>query len=338
MSRNPNVVAVVVADGAPIFETAVPLSVFGVDRSDTGVPPYTVVPVSADDREAVSTGGIALGRLRRLEEADQAGIVIVPTWRDPRQPPPERLLHALRACHDDGAIVVGLCLGAFVLAAAGLLDGRRATTHWVWAGLFSERFPRVRFDPTVLYVDEGRVITSAGSAAGLDACLHLVRRENGARAAAAIARRMVVPPHRAGGQAQFIDSMELGHVAAGPLGELLAWMVAHLDQDIAVEQLAARLNVSRRTLDRQFRAVTGTSPLRWLLHQRVIAAQQLLETTDLSIDEVARKAGFAGAVSMRPHFHRTVGISPLQYRQAFRGTAGQPVRESEPVVGIQPVP
>jgi transcriptional regulator GlxA family with amidase domain len=327
MPRNPDVVAVVVTHGAPLFETAVPLSVFGVDRSDTGGPAYTVVPVSADDRDAISTGGIALSRLRRLEETQQAGIVIVPTWRNPRDPPPERLLHALRACYDDGAIVVGLCLGAFVLAAAGLLDGRRATTHWVWAGLFSERFPQVRLDPAVLYVDEGQVITSAGTAAGLDACLHLVRRERGARAAAAIARRMVVSPHRAGGQAQFIDSMELEHVTPGPLGDLLAWMVANLDRDITVEQLAARLNVSRRTFDRQFHAVTGTSPLRWLLHQRVIAAQQLLESTDLPIDEVARSVGFGSAISMRPHFHRTVGISPLQYRQAFRGTAGRAARK-----------
>jgi transcriptional regulator GlxA family with amidase domain len=319
MRPNPYLVAVVVADQAPIFETAVPLSVFGVDRSHAGAPAYSVMPVSADGRDAISTGGIALGRLRPLEEAAEAGIVIVPTWRDPQDPPPERLLQVLRACYDEGAIVVGLCLGAFVLAAAGLLDGRRATTHWVWAGLFSQRFPQVRLDPAVLYVDEGQVITSAGTAAGLDACLHLVRRERGARAAAAIARRMVVPPHRAGGQAQFIDSMELNHVTQGPLGDLLAWMVANLDQEITVDQLAARLNVSRRTFDRQFHAVTGTSPLRWLLHQRVVAAQQLLETTDLPIDEVARNAGFTNAVSLRPHFHRKVGISPLQYRQTFGG-------------------
>jgi transcriptional regulator GlxA family with amidase domain len=318
MTRNPDLVAVVVANGAPIFETAVPLSVFGVDRTDTGGPAYSVLPVSADGQDAISTGGIALGRLRGLEEADQAGVVIVPTWPSPLDPPPERLVQALRACHSDGAIVVGLCLGAFVLAAAGLLDGRRATTHWAWAGVFSQRFPEVRLDPAVLYVDEGQVITSAGTAAGLDACLHLVRRERGARAAAAIARRMVVPPHRSGGQAQFIDSMDLGHVTAGPLGELLAWMVANLDQDITVEQLAARLNVSRRTFDRQFREVTGASPLRWLLHQRVIAAQQLLETTDLPVDHVARHVGFTSAISMRPHFHRTVGVSPAQYRQAFR--------------------
>ncbi|MGH3166635.1 MAG: GlxA family transcriptional regulator [Trebonia sp.] len=319
MRRDPHVVAVVVADQAPIFETAVPLSVFGVDRSDTGGPTYTVVPISADDRDAMSTGGIALGQLRKLEDAAEAGIVIVPTWRDPHDPPPERLLQVLRACYDDGATVVGLCLGAFVLAAAGLLDGRRATTHWVWAGLFSERFPQVRLDPAVLYVDEGQVITSAGTAAGLDACLHLVRRERGARAAAAIARRMVVPPHRPGGQAQFIDSMELDHVIQSPLVDLLAWMAANLDREITVDQLAARLNVSRRTFDRQFRAATGASPLRWLLHQRVIAAQQLLETTDLPIDEVARNVGFTNAISMRPHFHRTIGISPLQYRQAFGG-------------------
>ena len=323
MARNPSIVAVVVTDGAPLFETSVPLSVFGIDRSDTGGPAYTVIPIAADRRNATTTAGVVLGRLRPLSAMDEAGMVIVPTWRHPAEPAPPRLLDALRRAHQDGAIVVGLCLGAFVLAAAGLLDGRRATTHWRWTGLFQEKFPQVRLDPSVLYVDEGKVITSAGTAAGLDACLHLLRRERGAREAAAVARRMVVSPHRAGGQAQFIDSMGLGRATEGPMGELLAWAIRHLDKQITVEQMARRLNTSRRSFDRQFRAVAGVSPLQWLLHQRVLAAQQLLETTDLGIDAVAHKVGFATAVSLRPHFRRTVGVSPQQYRQAF-GTTTAP--------------
>lgn len=317
MKRDPRVVAVFVADGAPIFETAVPLSVFGVDRRDTGGPSYSVLPVAADDMPAASTGGVVLGRLQPLSATAGAGIVVVPSWRDPRERPPARVLDALRDAYDDGAIVAGLCLGAFVLAAAGLLDGKRATTHWHWASLFRKEFPQVDLDPAVLYVDEGRIITSAGTAAGLDACLHLVRRESGPHAAAAIARRMVVPPHRAGGQAQFIDSMEPGHPDGGPLGELLAWLTANLDRAITVDQMAARVSVSRRTFDRQFRAVTGTSPLRWLLHQRILAAQQLLETTNLPVDHVARSVGFADAVALRPHFRRAVGVSPVGYRQSF---------------------
>jgi transcriptional regulator GlxA family with amidase domain len=262
---------------------------------------------------------VLLGQLQPLDAAGAAGVIIVPAWRAPFEPPPQRLLQVLRDAYEDGAIVAGLCIGAFVLAAAGLLDGRRATTHWLWAPLFRERFPAVEFDPAVLYVDEGRLITSAGTAAGLDACLHLVRRERGARAAAAVARRMVVAPHRAGGQAQFVDSMEISQNTEGPMGELMAWAVAHLNEEITVARLAARLNVSRRTFDRQFRGVTGESPLRWLVHQRIIAAQQLLETTRLTIDAVARNVGFASAISMRPHFRNQVGVSPQQYRQAFGG-------------------
>lgn len=316
MRRDPAIVAVVIADQAPLFEMSIPLSVFGIDRRDTGGPDYTVVPVAADGR-ASTTGGMRLSQLRPLSALDEAGIVIVPTWRHPADPVPARLLDALRRAHQEGAILVGLCLGAFVLAAAGLLDGRRATTHWHWAGLFQDTFPQVKVDPSVLYVDEGQVLTSAGTAAGLDACLHLLRRERGAGPAAAVARRMVVSPHRTGGQAQFIDSMGLGHTTGGPMGELLAWAIGHLDRQITVAEMTRRLSTSRRTFDRQFRAVTGASPLQWLVHQRVLAAQQLLETSDLTVDAVAHQVGFATAVSLRPHFKRIVGVSPQQYRQAF---------------------
>ena len=315
--RRADTVAVVVSDGSPLFETAVPLSVFGVDRIDTGGPDYSVLAVAAEPGSVSTTGGLALGALQPLAAMDRAGVVVVPSWRDPREEPPAPLLEALRRAHDDGAIILGLCLGAFVVAATGLLDDRRATTHWRWAELFRDRFPRVDLDPAVLYVDEGQLITSAGTAAGIDACLHLVRRERGATAAAAVARRMVVPPHRSGGQAQFIDAMEVGHAAGGPMSELLAWGVAHLGEDITVDQMARKVHMSRRTFDRQFRALVGSSPLQWLLHQRIVAAQQLLESTRLPVDAVAQKVGFATAISLRPHFHRLVGVSPQRYRQAF---------------------
>ncbi len=319
-------VAVVVSDGAPLFETSVPLSVFGVDRSDTGGPRYQVVAVTADSGAIQTTGGLQLSGLQPLKAARRAGIVIVPSWRDLEDPPPPPLLEELRLAYREGATVVGLCLGAFVLAAAGLLDHRRATTHWHWALLFAQLYPLVELDAAALYVDEGQIITSAGTAAGLDACLHLLRREHGAAAAAAVARRMVAAPHRAGGQAQFAPTIEIGSRGSsgdGEIGELLYWMTGHLGQQISVAAMARRLNTSRRTFDRAFRGATGASPLQWLLRERVMAAQQLLETSDLSVEAIAFAVGFGGVLSLRTHFKRLVGVTPQGYRQAF-GQAGSP--------------
>lgn len=322
MPRNPNLVAVLVSDHAPLFETSVPLSVFGVDRQDTGGPSYSVVAVTADEQPLSTTGNLRLAGLQPLHTTRRAGVVVVPSWRDPTKAPPSQLLDELRSAHRDGAIIMGLCLGAFVLAAAGLLDGHRTATHWHWATLLQEMYPDVQVDATALYVDSGQVITSAGTAAGLDACLHLVRRQHGAAAANAVARRMVVAPHRAGGQAQFVNA-----VADNPPGfelademtinGLLAWIGDHLQEQITVADMARRLHISRRTLDRNFRAVTGSSPLQWLLYQRVQAAQQLLETTDLPIDAVATATGFNTGLSLRAHFKRTLGIAPQHYRQTF---------------------
>ncbi|GAB2471948.1 GlxA family transcriptional regulator [Xylanimonas ulmi] len=318
MRRDPRTVAVVVSDGAPLFETAIPLSVFGVDRTDSGGPRYRVVAVAADDdaETPTTTAGIGLGNLHRVDAIDGAGIVVVPTWSDPDRTPPASLTAALRRAHDDGATIVGLCLGAFVLAAAGLLDGRRATTHWRWAALLREKYPAVDVDVNVLYVDEDTVVTSAGTAAGIDACLALVRRLDGAHAAGAVARRMVVSPHRAGGQAQFVDIMP-PRPRDDTIGALLDWALANLHHPLTVDQLAARLNTSRRTLDRHFRAATGTSPLQWLLHQRILAAQRLLETTTLPVEHVAAAVGFSSAIALRPHFRQIVGVSPRQYRESF---------------------
>lgn len=325
MPRNPNLVAVLVSDRAPLFETSVPLSVFGVDRSDTGAPSYTVVAVTADEQAVTTTGNIQLAGLRPLRSARRAGIIVVPSWRDPADPPPPQLLDELHRAHRDGAIIMGLCLGAFVLAAAGLLDHRRASTHWHWASLLQQMHPHVQVDATALYVDEGQIITSAGTAAGLDACLHLVRREHGAAAATALARRMVVAPHRAGGQAQFVNAIENNQPSTGVVEDttisgLLSWISNHLQEQLTVQEMAQRLNVSRRTLDRKFRSVTGTSPLQWVLHQRVQASQQLLETTNLSVDAIAAAVGFNTSLSLRTHFKRTIGVAPQHYRQTF----GQP--------------
>lgn len=312
-------VAVLVTDGAPLFETAVPLSVFGVDRTSTGAPSFEVLAVAASSRAARSTAGTLVHAPHRLDDLDGADVVIVPTWADPRVGPPAEVLRALSRAHENGALVVGLCLGVFVVAATGLLDGRRATTHWLHADLLAESFPAVTVDAQALFVDEGAVITSAGTAAGLDACLHVVRRLHGADAASAIARRMVVAPQRAGGQAQFIEPVQV-RPDADELSGVVDWVLGHLDDPVAIDQLAAMASMSRRTFDRRFREKVGSSPLQWLLHQRILRAQQLLESTDLSIDEIARDVGFGTGITLRPHFREIVGVSPQTYRRTFRAS------------------
>jgi transcriptional regulator GlxA family with amidase domain len=215
--------------------------------------------------------------------------------------------------------VVGLCMGAFVLAEAGLLDGRRATTHWRYLAEFADRHPGVTLVPDALYVDEGSVVTSAGSAAGLDACLHLLRREHGPEAANAVARALVVAPHRAGGQAQFVERPVPPAPGGDPINQAIRYALEHLDdQGLDVTRLAAAVCLSRRSFDRRFRYATGCSPLQWLLTQRVLRAQQVLTSTDLDIDAVARASGFSDAVALRPHFRRVVGVAPRAYRASFQ--------------------
>lgn len=340
-SRDPLTVAVLVPDPGSLFETSVPLAVFGVDRSDAGVPRFEVLPFAEPGRPrtAGTTAGVRLTVPHGPEAMDRAGTVIVPTWRTPPDEPHPRLLDGLRRAHDEGATVVGLCLGAFVLAGAGLLDGRSATTHWLCTGLLAERHPQVDVRPDVLFVDEGTVLTAAGSAAGLDACLHLLGREHGTAAAAAVARRMVVPLQRAGGQAQFIDHPMPAPDGDCPVARTLHWALEHLSQPLEVAALAARAHLSRRSFDRRFRAVTGQSPHRWVLDQRVLRARRLLESCDLSVEEIARSSGFSSAVALRPHFRRISGLSPTAYRQTFGGPASRPAaggRDGRPAGGTQP--
>jgi AraC family transcriptional activator FtrA len=230
--------------------------------------------------------------------------------------PPAPLLRALRRAHDRGARILALCSGAFVLAAAGLLDGRRATTHWRYAEAFQSRYPKVRFESNVLYVDEDGVLTSAGSAAGIDLCLHVVRRDYGAEIANLVARRLVVPPHRDGGQAQYVPE-PVSVRAPGGLARVQEWALARLDRPLALEDLAREGNMSVRTLARRFEQETGSTPHRWLTHQRLLAAQRILETTGDGIDQVARAVGFDSGVTLRHHFRRTFGTTPTAYRRRF---------------------
>lgn len=321
MKRDARLAAVVVCDDALLFESSVPISVFGVDRTDSGGPPLHAVAVSAEQRrKTTTTAALTLSGLADLDVLAEAGVIVVPTWSKPETPPSAAMTEALRDAVAEGATVMGLCLGAYALGHAGLLDGRRAITHWRWLDDFAQRFPKARVDNSSLYIDEGTIITSAGTAAGLDACLHYIRREWGAEPAAAVAKRMVVAPHRSGNQNQFaepapprLDSSSIAAIQQQALEMPVAGLV--------VDDLVAWYRTSRRTFDRDFRAATGQSPLQWLLHQRVFAAQQLLETTALSVEQIARHVGFSSAISLRPHFRRVLGVSPQQYRQAFTTTA-----------------
>ncbi|MEV7780622.1 helix-turn-helix domain-containing protein [Kitasatospora sp. NPDC088351] len=317
-------VALAVIDGMPLFELAAPCTIFGIDRPDL-VDPWYEFTVCAPPGVRVG-GWLQAVTPHGLDELVAADTVIVPACSDVTEPPPADLVEAVRAAHEAGARVASICTGAFVLAAAGLLDGRRATTHWMHTGLLAERYPRVQVDPGVLYVDEGSVLTSAGKAAGIDLCLHLVRTDHGSAVANALARRLVVPPHRSGGQAQFIAAP----VPAddGPaLADLLAWALEHLDQPLTVTDLARRVHMSTRNLGRHFTAATGTTPLQWLLTQRMHRAQELLESTDESVDQVAARVGMGSAATLRRHFNRVVGVPPDTYRRTFRpASAPAPVR------------
>ena len=249
---------------------------------------------------------------------------LVPSSWLGRLPRPARRLRPLREAAARGSILMSVCSGAFLLGAAGLLDGRLCTTHWRHATQFAERFPDAKLDPDVLYVDDGDIITSAGTAAGIDACLHLVRRELGSAPAAAIARRMVVPPQREGGQRQYVE-LPIPECTGDSLEPVLAWMLEHLSTEHTVAALAKRAQMSERTFARRFVGETGTTPLRWLSTQRVLHAQRLLEETSLSIEEVGQQCGFGSAALLRHHFNKVVGIGPKDYRRTFAGSpAGRP--------------
>ncbi|MCM2575900.1 GlxA family transcriptional regulator [Streptomyces meridianus] len=328
--RRREIVAVLLFSGGPIFESSIPLSVFGIDRQDAGVPRYRLLVCAGEDAPLRTTGGLELSAPYGLEALARAGTVVVPAWRSITSPPPPAVLGALRRAHEEGARIVGLCTGAFVLAAAGLLDGRPATTHWMYAPTLAKRYPSVHVDPRELFVDDGDVLTSAGTAAGIDLCLHIVRSDHGPEAAGALARRLVVPPRRSsgGGQERHLDRSLPEEIGADPLAEVVAWALEHLHEQFDVEALAARAYMSRRTFDRRFRSLTGSAPLQWLITQRVLQAQRLLETSDYSVDEVAGRCGFRSPVALRGHFRRQLGSSPAAYRAAYRARRPQgPVQD-----------
>jgi len=315
-------VAVAVSHDTPVFEVGVACEVFGFDRTAEGLPGYDFAVCAVEPPPIRTSSGFLIDTPYGIERLAEADLIVIPGWRDIREAPPEPLLEALRQAVARGARVMSMCTGAFVLAATGLLDGRRATTHWRDAAALAMKYPNITVDPNVLYIDDGLVLTSAGTASGIDLCLHILRIEHGAGVANAVARRMVVPPHRDGGQAQYIDTPVPEHRRRDDLSEVLAWARAHLDEQLTVRGLAARANMSSRTFARRFVAVTGTTPHQWLVTQRVEMAQRLLEETDHAVEVVAQQSGFGTAAMLRHHFGQRRGTSPQLYRRTFRSGSG----------------
>lgn len=312
-------VALALAGEISVMEVAGPCEIFGVNRTDLADPWYSF---SVCGTHSAQLGGwFRPDNIGELDNLTDAATIIVPGPRNPAvEEPPEELVKAVSIAHKAGARIVSVCTGAFILAEAGILDGRRATTHWKHSSLLAARYPAVKVDPDVLYTDEGDVLTAAGMSAGIDLCLHVVRGDYGSAIANALARQLVMPPHRDGGQAQFI-TQPAADSRSSALSDLLSWVTANLDQPLTVGDMSRQAGMSTRNLARHFNAITGTAPLQWLLTQRVYRAQELLERTDYTIDRIAAECGMATAVTLRRHFRRNAGVTPNSYRRTFR--AGQ---------------
>ncbi len=312
-------VAVVLFDDVSLFEFGVLAEVFGIERVEDGVPKFDFRVCAAEAGKALSArNGTVVIPPYGLEGLLGADLVAIPATRIREGYPPE-VLDAMRQAAASGATMLSVCSGVFVLGAAGLLDGRRCTSHWMNVVELAERYPDAKIDPDVLFVDDGDLITSAGTAAGIDACLYLVRRELGSEVATRIARRMVVPPQRDGGQRQYVD-LPVPECSAESLQPVLTWMMENITVEHQVSSLARRAAMSERTFARRFVAETGTTPHKWLSMQRVLHARHLLEETDLGVESVATRSGFGTAALLRHHFRRVVGVAPQDYRRTFSST------------------
>jgi transcriptional regulator GlxA family with amidase domain len=321
-TQPPHPVAVVVYDRVALMELGVACDIFGGEATTAGGRPLYQLTVCGTEPSVGTDAGFAIQVPRRLDALDTARTVIVPPTDRPGQVP-AAVLEALRQARARHCRLLSLCTGAFVLAEAGILDGHTATTHWSECAELARRYPRVSVDPGVLYTDETELLTSAGSAASLDLCLHVVQRDYGTEIATQVARDLVVPLHREGGQAQYIDTPLPELDSANLFADTVTWLQAHLDQTLTVTDLAARSAMSPRTFARRFLASTGTTPYQWILRERIRLAQRLLETGDLPVDSVAEKSGLRTASNLRKHFGRTLRTSPHAYRRAFQVTTGQ---------------
>ncbi|AMB85914.1 AraC family transcriptional regulator [Pseudomonas agarici] len=312
-------IAVIAFNGISPFHLSVPALVFAEQREGIDTPRFSLKVCGFESGPFGTCAGFDIQLHHGLEILAQADVIIMPSWRDPEERPPEPLLEALRRAHDKGTRIVGLCLGAFVLAEAGLLDGRKATTHWNWAAAFSRRYPLVLLDAAVLYAESDHLLTSAGTAASLDCCLYLMQQLCGAEVTHKVARQLVVAPHRSGGQAQFIERPIPVAGEHDRMGQLLQWLGQNFTRSHCLDELADRAAMSRRSFTRHFRQLTGTTVGHWLLGQRLSHAQRLLESSPHSIEAIALEAGFGTALSLRQHFNASLQISPSAYRAQFIG-------------------
>ncbi|TNF85548.1 transcriptional regulator FtrA [Pseudomonas sp. ICMP22404] len=334
MHTHPGTVAILVYEGLCVFEFGIALEIFGLPRPELDVAWYAHRIVAVDPVPMRALGGIQISVDAGLEELDTADTIIIPGWRY-RDPPPQALLNALINAHARGARLLSICSGVFVLAATGLLDGETVTTHWQFSDELAERFPLINVDPNVLYVDSGQIITSAGSAAGIDACLHLIARDFGTHIANSVARRLVMAPQRTGGQSQFIVA-PVGKSPRNELSQVLQWIREHLDQPLSVSDMAARVAMSERTFLRRFIETTGLSPRAWLQQERLNRARELLETTDQSATGIAQACGYRSVESFRAAFRNAVGLPPSAYRERF-GSA-KISRQASRVAAAEPHP
>ncbi|WP_224788793.1 transcriptional regulator FtrA [Pandoraea terrae] len=320
-SSDAGLVAVVVYDGLSLFEYGCSVEIFGLPRPEMGDTWYRFATCAAEPGVLRGAGGIRVQADGGLELLDEAKTIIVPGWRGIDAPVPEALCLALRKAHERGARVMSICTGAFPLAAAGLLDGKSATTHWRHVAALASRYPKIQVEPDVLYVDAGNVLTSAGSTAGIDLCLHLIRRDLGPKAANHVARRLVMPPHREGGQAQYIEG-PVSKRSGSPLAPLTDAVRATLGEDWSILRMAAQSAMSARSFQRHFARTLGVSPGEWLLTERMNRARELLEETDLPVENIAEQVGFGSAATLRNHFRRRLGTSPHHYRRRFNLAGG----------------
>jgi AraC family transcriptional regulator, transcriptional activator FtrA len=306
-------------DGLATFEFGCAVELFALDRPELGVKWYDFAVCSAERGALRAAGGIEVRVPKSLELLDRADTIVIPGWRDTDEVPPARLLRKIRAAFERGARFCTICSGVFVLAAAGILDGRTVTTHWRYAKKLAERYPGVTVEPNALYVDTGQILTSAGSAAGLDMLLHLVRRDYGARVGNLVAQRLVIPPHREGGQAQYLPR-PLPSDERNRLSRLIDWVRAHPAQPHTLASLARRASMSPRTLQRQFKETVGYAPYEWLVRERVALAKDLLQSGAHTLPRVAESVGFRSQETFRRHFRRVAGTSPASYRRQFAVT------------------
>ncbi len=310
-------IAVYAFDGATMFHLAVPQMVFG-EVARQGLGQWETVLFNESGSEITTAEGYRIGGVSDLSAAVEADLIVIPSWHDDRRTPADALVAALRSAHARGSAVAGLCLGAFPIADSGLLDERAAVTHWQSLDAFHDRHPTIAVDRTVLYIDHGDVLTSAGTAAGIDACLHIVRSRLGTAAANSVARSLVVAPHRSGGQAQYIERPVPQRNGTSPIAEALDWAIEHLDERLGVDDFARAAHMSRRSFIRAFKESTGTTPATWVRERRVEEARRLLETTDLPVDAIAARCGFASPITMRQNFADEYATTPTEYRRRFR--------------------